>query len=300
LKSDRHDVARRRPRLVQAQLQAIAKPRVLAQASVSGGAASSRICNLAVAAAAAAAAAGVPPQTRRVPRRRLQEPVKRLLEGQQRILREDARKSKALLEIGEAEASQRKRTRRVELRTASGGRLRSGADDPTDEQKSAASPHLAKRKKLKATVGSKRGRNMFFKLLGHLHSAAKHTLQSDAGTKRKIKARLKAVSREEGGSVVLERQQERGDEQQKKADNHEEMLRLQRRLESHYSLMMNFIRTKAEPTIFYLPAKHIKETEQALEETRAAIKHKIASLKEVLEGDGAEGAGESGAVSGSE
>merc|ERR1712216_174924 len=31
---------------------------------------------------------------------------------------------------------------------------------------------------------------------------------------------------------------------------------LQGRLENHYSLMMNFIRTKAEPTIFYLPVKH--------------------------------------------
>merc|ERR1712137_1421636 len=47
--------------------------------------------------------------------------------------------------------------------------------------------------------------------------------------------------------------------------------------------MMNFIRTKAEPTIFYLPAKHTKDTDHVLEETRAAIKHKIASLKVQLQ-----------------
>merc|ERR1719436_907959 len=43
--------------------------------------------------------------------------------------------------------------------------------------------------------------------------------------------------------------------------------------------MLNFIRTKTEPTIFYLPAKHTRDTEQMLKETRAAIKQKIASLK---------------------
>jgi hypothetical protein len=58
-----------------------------------------------------------------------------------------------------------------------------------------------------------------------------------------------------------------------------EMQGLQRRLESHYSSMQNFIRTRAEPTIFYLPAKHNSETRKQLEETRAAINHKISSLK---------------------
>merc|ERR1712061_452448 len=58
-----------------------------------------------------------------------------------------------------------------------------------------------------------------------------------------------------------------------------EMQGLQRRLESHYSSMQNFIRTRAEPTIFYLPAKHNSETRKQLKETRAAINHKISSLK---------------------
>merc|ERR1719454_1436400 len=61
-----------------------------------------------------------------------------------------------------------------------------------------------------------------------------------------------------------------------------ELLLLQRRLEGHYGLMMNFIRTQSEPTIFFLPAKHNKDTESKLEETRGAIKHKIASLKSEL------------------
>merc|ERR1740123_2382558 len=81
--------------------------------------------------------------------------------------------------------------------------------------------------------------------------------------------------------------QKRGEEQKgvqiEKSIEEKEMQLLQRRLESHYSLMMNFIRTKAEPTIFYLPAKHTSDTEAALEETRSAIKHKIASLKVQLQ-----------------
>lgn len=58
-----------------------------------------------------------------------------------------------------------------------------------------------------------------------------------------------------------------------------EMQSLQRRLEAHYGSMKNFIRTRAEPTIFYLPAKHNSESKRELEETRAAISQKIASLK---------------------
>merc|ERR1719393_207392 len=58
------------------------------------------------------------------------------------------------------------------------------------------------------------------------------------------------------------------------------MLLLQKRLEEHYSLMMNFIRTKAEPTIFYLPSEHNPQTERRLEETRSAIRQKLESLKD--------------------
>jgi len=58
-----------------------------------------------------------------------------------------------------------------------------------------------------------------------------------------------------------------------------EMQNLQKRLEFHYSSMKNFIRTRAEPTIFYLPKKHNSESKRQLEETRTAIGQKISSLK---------------------
>merc|ERR1719343_41973 len=58
-----------------------------------------------------------------------------------------------------------------------------------------------------------------------------------------------------------------------------EMVLLQRRLEAHYGLMKQFIRTRSEPTIFYLPVKHTSKTERYLEETKMAIDSKISSLK---------------------
>merc|ERR1712039_665600 len=68
-----------------------------------------------------------------------------------------------------------------------------------------------------------------------------------------------------------------------KAIEAKELLLLQKQLEGHYGHMMNFIRTKSEPTIFYLPAKHIKATESLLADTRSAIKRKIGSLKYELQ-----------------
>lgn len=67
-----------------------------------------------------------------------------------------------------------------------------------------------------------------------------------------------------------------------------EMKALQGRLEVHYSSMKNYIRTRAEPTIFWLPAKHNSRTKAELEETRSAISQKIASLKVHLQATAAD------------
>lgn len=58
-----------------------------------------------------------------------------------------------------------------------------------------------------------------------------------------------------------------------------EIASLQHRLEQHYALMKNFIRTQAEPTIFFMPRKLTRVTERQLKETRAAIEQKIMSLE---------------------
>merc|ERR1719428_1865956 len=66
------------------------------------------------------------------------------------------------------------------------------------------------------------------------------------------------------------------DRQQKEADEKREMAG---RLAVHYECMANFIRTKTEPTVFYLPAKHTPGTRKLLEESRDAIGHKVRSLQ---------------------
>merc|ERR1719329_1855442 len=141
-----------------------------------------------------------------------------------------------------------------------------------------------------------RSRNMFGKLLGHLQKA-KTNLDNERGSKffdLNTKAKTKAESKIALDKVNIQDLRMRQFENQQKEEEakvqmmekqieEKELLLLQLRLEKHYGLMMNFIRTKAEPTIFYLPAKHTKETESMLEETRDAIKHKITSLKVQLQ-----------------
>ena len=63
---------------------------------------------------------------------------------------------------------------------------------------------------------------------------------------------------------------------------------LELRLAEHYSHMMNFIRTRGEPILFYLPAKHNAETQKCLEETQRTIRRKIEMLPTHLRGAGDE------------
>ncbi|CAK9050596.1 Bardet-Biedl syndrome 5 protein homolog [Durusdinium trenchii] len=152
---------------------------------------------------------------------------------------------------------------------------------------------LEKRKKEgRPTKTDPRSRNLFGKLLGHLHSA-KDRLQKEK-TSKMGQLQSKALSRVEE-KVNLSRmnikefrkgefEKQLVEEQAKVAEiekqlEEKEVLLLQRRLENHYSLMMNFIRTEVQPPIFFLPAKHTRDTEKMLDATRAGIKKKIATLR---------------------
>mmetsp|Transcript_88754 Transcript_88754/g.141314 ORF Transcript_88754/g.141314 Transcript_88754/m.141314 type:complete len:298 (+) Transcript_88754:57-950(+) len=152
-----------------------------------------------------------------------------------------------------------------------------------------------RKKEGRPTKADPRSRNLFGKLLGHLHSA-KDRLQKEKTSKvgelqqkalmkveEKVnisKMNLKEFRRGEF-TKTLEEEQARVLEIEKQIEQKEVVL-LQRRLENHYSLMMNFIRTEVSPPIFFLPAKHTRDTEKQLEATRAGIKGKIAALKHQL------------------
>lgn len=138
----------------------------------------------------------------------------------------------------------------------------------------------------------KRSRNLFGGMLRTLQ-AAKSQIDKEKGTKShelRLKAEERSTQRVSDAKLnMLELRKKQFESQQDeervkmseldKLIQEKELELLQRRLDKHYSLMMNFIRTQAEPTIFFLPSKLNKEADSKLEETRGAIKHKIASLK---------------------
>eukprot|EP00434_Breviolum_minutum_P009009 symbB.v1.2.007933.t1/scaffold495.1/size259991/17 len=171
-----------------------------------------------------------------------------------------------------------------------------------EEKKEEASEETRKRKREedaekrkkegKPTKSDPRSRNLFGKLLGHLHSA-KERLQKEK-TSKIAELRQKALSRVEEKVNVSklnikefrkgEFEKQLVEEQAKVAEiekqlEAKEVLLLQRRLEGHYSLMMNYICTEVHPPIFFLPAKHTRDTEKQLDNTRAGIKKKIATLR---------------------
>jgi len=181
------------------------------------------------------------------------------------------------------DASSRKRVRSRSARKSDDGEKRKGDEDREQRRK------LLNEGRAKP---DERSRNMFGKLVGHLH-AAKQRLETEKDWKstelnnqahQRIEQKL---SQTKMTGLEMRRQQfelQKREEESRAAAidkkiEEKELLLLQKQLEAHYSRMMNFIRTKAEPTIFFLPAKHTSETERMLEETREAIRHKVASLR---------------------
>lgn len=175
-------------------------------------------------------------------------------------------------------------------------------EDKEEEKKEEQSEETRKRKREdeaekrkkegRPTKTDPRSRNLFGKLLGHLQSA-KERLQKEK-TSKLGEMQQKAMSRVEEKVNVSrlnikslrkdEFEKQLVDEQAKVAEiekqlEAKEVLLLQRQLEHHYSLMMNFICTEVHPPIFFLPAKHTRDTEKQLDKTRAGIKKKIATLR---------------------
>lgn len=155
--------------------------------------------------------------------------------------------------------------------------------------------------------GDVRGRKMLGNLLGHLTSAKARLAEDFAadrprGSKsepnrgdavkkgRRVEPR-ETKSRTRGGTSLKKgKKPERKLAAEKAKDDEAKRLRiergikyketvlLQRWLEDHYKNMMNFIRTRSEPTIFYLPAKHTSGTKKLLQETTSTIQKKVLSL----------------------
>jgi len=143
-----------------------------------------------------------------------------------------------------------------------------------------------------------RTRNLFGSLVGHLKKA-KDTLEKEKDTKQaelhKIQGeRVDQKLKFERRNLAELRRRELKEKKQNDVKRIREVQReitvkelelLKLNLETHYTRMTNFIRTRAEPTLFWLPAIHCEESRTVQEETRAAIEHKIESLNEQFTAD---------------
>lgn len=187
----------------------------------------------------------------------------------------------------------RKIKQEEEKKKAAGKKARESGDESSGDDKDKKKDEKVEKEPRKRPH---RERALFGFLQNQLKKAKKD-LDDEKGTKAKDKVDLDKPLGEVKLSASGKAQQEAKENAYKERRSKEEsrlheidkMLQqketvlLQGRLENHYSLMMNFIRTKAEPTIFYLPAKHTSTTEKFLQETRQAIKNKIASLSVQLQ-----------------
>ncbi|CEL95988.1 unnamed protein product [Vitrella brassicaformis CCMP3155] len=166
---------------------------------------------------------------------------------------------------------------------------RNGRDEPPVAER----PKVQMDDKLK-----KRNRNMFAGLMGHLKKA-KDALETEKESDAMARHRMleeKAVAKAHTQELTLkenarkEAEDRRASDQQRLSELarelHKKELELRNeKLSIHFSKMRNFIKTRAQPTIFYLPAKHNGVTERLLTDTKMAIERKLEALKQIDESE---------------
>lgn len=175
-------------------------------------------------------------------------------------------------------------------------RRRTADDDLNNNGTSAPAPEpfqVEKRPKIEADNSTtKRNRNLFGNLLGHLKKA-KDGLEKEKESKwaelqKKQEERVDDKLRLEKRNLEELRRRDMIDQAEKDKSRIREVGReiaraevdlLRKNLVSHYEQMTNFIRTKTEPPLFWLPAVPNDATRQLQQETRSAIESKIESLK---------------------
>lgn len=127
------------------------------------------------------------------------------------------------------------------------------------------------------------GRNLLGSVLMHLGSARKR-LQMDEKKAERKRPKIVQLSQPSTSGVMKSTLKPKL-RVTKTSVKVEENTDLEVRLAEHYSHMMNFIRTKAEPILFYLPATHNSESQRCLEETQKTIRRKIEMLPTHLGGE---------------
>lgn len=207
-----------------------------------------------------------------------------------------------------ADAERRQRTQIIPAKSATSGGFGYGEGSEVSDEDAAEKPTTPSAKRQREPADERRSSGMAGVIGRHLGTARQEVARVKSVQRSLIRVKEEARSkpdpspqasedvparkrRRQGGSDENETEKTRQEEEEAedKALEAKEMINLQRRLEDHYMAMKNYIRTKAEPTIFFLPARHSSASKKELEETRAAISAKIKSLKAHLKHSGSDG-----------
>uniref|UniRef100_A0A1I7YJA2 Pinin_SDK_memA domain-containing protein n=1 Tax=Steinernema glaseri TaxID=37863 RepID=A0A1I7YJA2_9BILA len=167
---------------------------------------------------------------------------------------------------------------------------------PTIETKSRAAA-INEMKETENKTESGRNRRMFANLLvGTLRRFEKDEKKiSDvekvqATKQREVERRLEQTREEERTKL----NRERDELQQQRQQKEREIMRLKRdkaivqyadEKEAHYKRLLNFIQTKAKPSVFYAPAKHTMRTLELQKDSAKKIEDLIAEVREKVKQD---------------
>eukprot|EP01056_Protomagalhaensia_sp_Gyna25_P005775 Protomagalhaensia_sp_Gyna_25__5774@NODE_842_length_2521_cov_412_135375_g664_i0_p1_GENE_NODE_842_length_2521_cov_412_135375_g664_i0NODE_842_length_2521_cov_412_135375_g664_i0_p1_ORF_typecomplete_len379_score81_49Pinin_SDK_memA/PF04696_13/1_8e03Pinin_SDK_memA/PF04696_13/1_2e16YlqD/PF11068_8/70YlqD/PF11068_8/0_14LIN52/PF10044_9/42LIN52/PF10044_9/1_6GIT_CC/PF16559_5/2_3GIT_CC/PF16559_5/10DUF5398/PF17376_2/14DUF5398/PF17376_2/67Exonuc_VII_L/PF02601_15/1e03Exonuc_VII_L/PF02601_15/0_049_NODE_842_length len=173
-------------------------------------------------------------------------------------------------------------------------------DGAEEEETPTSSPGptgpVAKRPKIELDdFAKKRTANLFGHLMGHLKKA-KARLDSEKDTRaaelqQETNRRVEEKLEKEKTALAVARLQSLKEQEsslQEKLRHIQwelscrETLCLRYELELHYTMIQGFIKTAAEPTLFWMPRMHNRVTRVLQQETAAQIEKKIRSLQEQL------------------
>eukprot|EP01054_Gregarina_sp_Poly1_P002810 Gregarina_sp_Poly_1__2809@NODE_1781_length_3339_cov_73_424817_g1159_i0_p2_GENE_NODE_1781_length_3339_cov_73_424817_g1159_i0NODE_1781_length_3339_cov_73_424817_g1159_i0_p2_ORF_typecomplete_len280_score49_59Pinin_SDK_memA/PF04696_13/1_8e04Pinin_SDK_memA/PF04696_13/9_2e17DUF1387/PF07139_11/0_07DUF1387/PF07139_11/1_8e04GIT_CC/PF16559_5/16GIT_CC/PF16559_5/0_8RseA_N/PF03872_13/77RseA_N/PF03872_13/2_5LCD1/PF09798_9/3_3Syntaxin6_N/PF09177_11/81Syntaxin6_N/PF09177_11/4_5TMEM108/PF15759_5/15CCDC106/PF1579 len=186
--------------------------------------------------------------------------------------------------VPESESPSRKRARETEGSETE----KDGEDQATESAAQPTEPPVVKRPRLELDDSAKqRTAKLFGHLMGHLKKA-KERLDSDRDTKaaelqletaRRVREKLEREKTALAAARVQSLKETEASLKEKLRRvqwelSSRETLCLRYQLELHYTIMQAFIKTTAEPTLFWVPRVHNDQTRSLQQETAAQIEKK--------------------------
>ncbi|KAJ3196902.1 hypothetical protein HK101_007267 [Irineochytrium annulatum] len=163
---------------------------------------------------------------------------------------------------------------------------------------------VPQRPRLDDTQSKKRGQRMFGVLLGTLSKFKEtSTKKSEADLRReeleqRLQAKIQKQKEELSEKLRLEGEQRRARVQAFKEEEERKRLLYTTEIKKAQALNLSrYLKTKTEPVMFFMPAKHTEATQKILEESKAAHEASVAESEAAMKDD-AEPGDKQGATSG--